>query len=404
MSAGERLIVLYTGADPVTGSPRPPAVPLGELLDVVTATCGQDIAKRHPLQPFAPHNVDAADPFSFDVAALRGARAAVGPQQPDPPLLAAPLPPLPPGDVDLADLIAFAQHPVQAFLRQRLQVRVPGEEAERHDGLDAELDGLAKWGIGERMLTARLNGVDPRAFRDAERRRGTLPPLRLGARVLADLEQGVEALVQACLPVHAGPAGIVDVDLDLGNGRRLSGTVTGVHAEVLASSSYSTLAGRHRIAAWVRLLAVAASRPERSWQALTTGRGQFGRPTRRSTLQPPGDPGAVLRELVQLRDSGLREPLPLAPGASAVYAERRDCGSTVAEAGDAAAKDWGGKFGDGTDRHLIYVHGPAPRFEPLLLASPTADELGWFDEPTRFGVLSRRLWAPLLGHEQVNQP
>lgn len=408
MSASERLIVLYTGADPVTGAARPPAVPLGELLDVVTLTCAADVVKRHPLQPFAPRNVDAVDPFSFDTAALRGARAAVGDQTPDPPLLVAPLPALEPGDVDLTDLIAFVEHPVQAFLRQRLLVRVPGEETELRDGLDAELDGLAKWDIGERMLSARLRGVDVGAFTAAERRRGTLPPLRLGGTVLSDLEEGVDALVQACLPVHAGPATTVDVDVDLGNGRRLSGTVTGVHSGVLARSSYSTLAGKHRIAAWVRLLAVAASGPSplpQPWMAVTTGRGAFGR-TRRSTLRPPADPLAVLKELVALRDSGLCEPLPLGPGASAVYAERRSSGSTVEEAADAAAKEWNGRFGDSTDRHLIYVHGQAPRFEPLLAASPSAEEAGWYDfaEPSRFGVLSRRLWTPLLEHEQVSQP
>ena len=408
MSAGERLIVLYTGADPVTGATRPPAVPLGELLDVVTLTCAADIVKRHPLQPFAPRNVDADKPFSFDPAALSGARAAVGVQQPDPPLLDGRLPAFEgdPETVELADLIAFVQHPVQAFLRQRLLVRVPGEETERHDRLDAELDGLAKWDIGERMLNARLRGVDVGAFRDAERRRGTLPPLRLGGSVLADLEQGVEALVQACLPVQAGPAGTVDVDVDLGHGRRLSGTVTGVYADgVLASSSYSSLAGKHRIAAWVRLLAVAATEPGRSWQAVTTGRGSFRQPTRRSTLRPPRDlidgPLSLLRDLVALRDSGLREPLPLVPAAGLAYAERRSSGSSVEEATDAAAKEWNGRFGDGTDRHLIYVHGPAPRFEPLLATGPRPDEARWYPEPTRFGVLSRRLWTPLLANEQV---
>jgi len=222
------------------------------------------------------------------------------------------------------------------------------------------------------------------------------------------VEQSVEALAEACLPVHSGPATTVDVDVDLGNGRRLSGTVTGVHlaaqSGVLASSSYSTLAGKHRIAAWVRLLAVSATQPERSWRALTTGRGQFGRPTRRSTLQPPADPLAVLNELLALRDSGLREPLPLGPGASAVYAERRSSGSSLEEATDAAAKEWNGRFGDCTDRHLIYAHGRAPRFEPLLAAAPEPDEAGWYPEPSRFGVLSRRLWTPLLGHEQVGQP
>jgi len=50
------------------------------------------------------------------------------------------------------------------------------------------------------------------------------------------------------------------------------------------------------------------------------------------------------------------------------------------------------------------VHGRAPRFEPLLAAAPTGDEAGWYPEPTRFGVLARRLWTPLLAHEQIGQP
>jgi exodeoxyribonuclease V gamma subunit len=406
MAAGERLIVLYTGADPVTGAPRPPAVPLGELLDVVTATCGTDVVRRHPLQPFAPRNVDAGAPFSHDVTALRGARAAVGARQPDPPLLAAPLPPLRETAVALADLVAFAQHPVQAFLAQRLGVRVPGEETPLLDDLAADLDGLARWDIGERMLTSRLAGVDARAFAGAELRRGTLPPLRLGAAVLAGLEPGVDALVRACAPVVAAPATTVDVDLDLGDGRRLSGTVTGVHDTVLAASSYSTLAPKHRIAAWVRLLAVAATHPGRPWSALTTGRGPFRQPVRRSCLRPPADPLTVLTmlcDLVRLRDLGLCEPLPLGPGSAAVYADRRATGSSPAEAAAAAAGEWEGRFGDRTDRHLIHVHGRASRFESLLAAPPVPGE-GSHDEPTRFGVLSRRLWAPLLENETLGTP
>ena len=38
MAATDRLIVTYTGKDERTNTPRPPAVPVGELLDVVDAT------------------------------------------------------------------------------------------------------------------------------------------------------------------------------------------------------------------------------------------------------------------------------------------------------------------------------------------------------------------------------
>ena len=407
LSARDRLLLLYTGADPVTGQERPPAVPLGELLDVVAQTAGvapEALVRRHPLQPFDPRNVDAADPFSFDLHALRAAQASAGDRVPPPGLLASPLAQQTGTDVSLADLVAFVQHPVQAFLRQRLGVRVPEEDDDVSDALETDLGGLAKWDVGERMLRARLSGVETPAFLQAELRRGTLPPARLGFTVLDDLQRAVDELVAVCLPVHHGPPLSLDVALDLGGGRRLTGTVGSLHGDVVVSSSYSTLAPKHRLAAWVRLLAVAATQPERPWRAVTTGRGPYRKPTWRSTLRVPDDPLAVLRQLVDLRDRGLREPLPIAPAASAAYADRRRGGATVDEAVATADKEWGSLFGDGKDRHLVYVHGVGAPLSGLLTAPPEADEAAWSDDPSRFGVLARRLWTPLLAVESVGKP
>jgi exodeoxyribonuclease V gamma subunit len=52
MAATERLIVTYTGNDERSNLPRPPAVPVGELLELT----GRDVVVRHPLQPFDPRN------------------------------------------------------------------------------------------------------------------------------------------------------------------------------------------------------------------------------------------------------------------------------------------------------------------------------------------------------------
>ncbi len=407
MAAGDRLLVLHTGADPVTGAARPPAVPVAELLDVLATHVGPAamaaVHIRHPLQAFDRRNFVPENPRSFDTVALAGARAAARPSRPRPPLLIEPLPPAPVADIALAELISFAEHPVRAFLWQRLGLRVPEESEDIADQLPIELDGLAKWDLGERMLTARLTGADPAGLRAAEWRRGTLPPFGFGTKVLDEVEGTVDTLVRTALPDYEAPPRAVDIAIDLGNGRTLAGTVPEVRGDTLVRTTYSRLAPKHRLASWVSLLALAATE-DRSWQAISTGRGQFrSRPVARSVITAPEAPAAltILRDLVRLRDEGLCEPLPCAPAATAAYAERRFRGDSVADALLAAEHAFDGgpngpdKFGDHTDRYLRYVWGRAPRFDCLAGEANRPGE----PESTHFGALARRWWAPLLAAE-----
>ncbi|MGY2026876.1 exodeoxyribonuclease V subunit gamma [Nocardia gipuzkoensis] len=412
LAARDTLLMFHTGADPVSGAHRPPAIPVAEVLDALRAHVGaaamRAVVTRHPLQSFDRRNFRAEQPFSFDTVALAGAYAADVPARPRPDFLAAPLPAAEAADVALADLIAFAEHPVRAFLWQRLGLRVPEHDEDIADRLPIELDGLAKWELGERLLTARLTGADPAGLRAAEWRRGTLPPFGFGAAVLDEVEHTVDRLVRAAQADYAGQARAVDIAVDLGNGRRLTGTVPEVRGETLVRTTFSRLAPKHRIGAWVSLLALTVTE-DRSWRAVSTGRGQFGRPAWRCELTAPDVPVArqILRELVALRDAGLTEPLPVAPTASAIYAERRFRGAGTDDAIAAAEREFNGgpngpgPFGDHTDRHLRYVWGPAPRLENLMAAPAPAGEPG---ESTRFGALARRMWAPLLAAESQGQP
>ena len=92
-SAREHLVITYSGRDEHSNLHRPPAVPVGELLDVVDHTVrGVDghrardaIVVAHPLQPFDPRNFEAGElvgdtPWSFDRLHLAGAQAALAPR------------------------------------------------------------------------------------------------------------------------------------------------------------------------------------------------------------------------------------------------------------------------------------------------------------------------------------
>ncbi|WP_309240840.1 exodeoxyribonuclease V subunit gamma [Nocardia sp. BSTN01] len=410
LAAEQHLVVLYTGADPVTGTSRPPVTPLAELIDVVRAHRGTgEVVRRHPLQAYDGRNFDAFDPFGFDTLALAAARAAARPAQPSPPWLPGPLPAVARTDVELAELVSFAEHPIRAFLWQRLGIRVPEEDEDIDERLPIELTGLATWNIGERMLAARLTGADPGALRAAEWRRGTLPPFGLGASVLAEVESTVDRLAQVAAPLQQAPARTIDIAVDLGSGRRLTGTVADVHDDAVVRATYSRLAPKHRMAAWVRLLGLAATERHQGWQAVSIGRGKFGRPAWRSSLTAPAPALAadLLRELADLREEGLAEPLSFAPSASAVYAERRCRGADLDSARAAAEEEFYGgpkgprPFGDHTDRYLTYIRGPEPTFEQLETPLPEPDRYG---ETTTFGSVARRLWNPLLANESQGQP
>jgi exodeoxyribonuclease V gamma subunit len=403
-AATDHLVVCYTGADPVTGAARPPAAPLAELIDTVKATVTEPdtVVTRQPLQPFDPANFVPPVPFSFDGHGFAGARAA---RHAAPParFLPVPLPAPALGDVALDELVAFLSNPARAFLVQRLGVTLSGPADEIDDALPLTVDGLARWDIGARMVSAALSGAALPDLCQAELRRGTLPAGRLGTSAVQGIARSVGVVRDAAASYLAEDASTIDVSVDLGNGRLLTGAVAGVRGKVLLAASYSALSARQRLAAWARLLALAATTGDADWQAVTIGPVRAEAPTaRRSTLTVPAGPRTILAQLVDVYDRGMVEPLPLAPATSKRYAARRCAGTAIEEARADAAKTWTGTTfpGDNGDDAVRLVHGTNLPFERLWDIAPLADE-DWAPETSRFALLARRVWDPLLGAEVV---
>ncbi|WP_433287466.1 exodeoxyribonuclease V subunit gamma [Pseudonocardia sp. CA-142604] len=404
-AATEHLVVVHSGADERTGARRPPAVPLGELLDTIEATAGpagpQHVMVRHPLQPFDARNFTAGalatpGPFSFDRTELAGARAAAGTKTPPAPFVRGPLPPVEREVVALDDLVAFLEHPVKEFLRQRVGLSLFAGEDDPSDALPVDLDGLATWAIGDRLLRDRLAGHDLDHCRQAEWRRGELPPGALGDAVLRRVLDDVEPLVAAAAPLLVGEAADRDVDVALPGGVRVVGTLGGLHGTALVRVEFSRLAPKQRMRAWVRLLALTASSRE-PWCAITIGRGtRFGLSRASAGPLDPDQATELLAELVELHRAGLREPLPLPTVAGHTYASVRRGGADAEAALDEALRKWtNGAGAEQADDAHARVWGRAPG--PDVLIGP--GDPG--SEPTRFGALAMRLWAPLLTAEDV---
>lgn len=420
-AATETLVVTYTGRDVHTGLPRPPAVPVGELLDALDVVTADPVREKvltvHPLQPYdeaglIPDRLVPGRPFTFDDASLAGALAARDPTPAEPRLVPAPLVRAPSGDVELVDLHDFLANPVRACLRDRLGLGTSRGHEELGDALPLALDSLEIWGVGDRLVRAGLAGAEPAQALLAERVRGSLPPGELGNRLLAEIGGEVGAQVRAGRDLRDGrPRRTVDVDVRLPDGRRLTGTVADLWGDRLVRVQYSRLGAKHRLSGWLDALALAASSPGESCTVYTVGRQ---RGPRVAQIPPLGHRGlGWLAELVALRDRALCEPVPLAPKTSLAWADAWT--SARVDRGDdpdqRARGEWeprrlqDGRIipGERDDTWQVLALGAGAPYE-LLTAPPRDGDPGRpaGDDPDaplaphRLGRFAWALWGPLL--------
>jgi exodeoxyribonuclease V gamma subunit len=436
LAAEDALIITYAGHDERTNAPRPPAVPVGELLDAIneTARCeaahpqplvegeimsrngsnsvmrdaSEAVVVNHPLQPFDPLNFIAGQgpspagggPWSFDRTALEGARALTGQRHEPSPFLDHPLPP-PDSDgvVTLADLIAFVERPARAFLRQRLGISLLGPRDEISDVLPIELNALQRWGVGQRLLEGRLAGSDPTSAALAEYARGTLPPGMLGEAVLNPIGISAKLLAREALKYggNSEPRSL-ETNLVFDDGTRLIGTVSGIHGNLVLTVSYARLDARQRIAAWVRFLAVNAAHPELPFEAVTVGRAtraagadrdrRVPEPAQIARIRQLGADAATratnareqLQRLLDLRAMGLREPLPLPCLSAEAYVVASREGRDPAAA---ASGVWNSTFG-------VVREDQEPEHEFLWERRLDLDAIATW---------APALWEPLLSRE-----
>jgi exodeoxyribonuclease V gamma subunit len=395
MSAGERLVITYTGFNESTGQPRPPSVPLREFLDVAARTAGGEVVRQHRAQAFhtdylVPGRIHEREPFSFDPDAAEAARAAAGTRT-KPPLLAELDAGGPPGgDVDLRDLVDVLTSPVRAFLRRRLQIDLPRDEEQVTDSMPVELGGLANWQVGDRLLHEILHGRSPAEACQAEWRRGTMPPGRFGwrrtnaiATAAGPLAELFEASTQGLAPKAR------DVEVDLGGGRRLTGTVTGIHGDRLVRVGYSRLRAKQRLEAWVSLVALSAAHPG-SWVARAIGRAEEGDAPARATYSAVDQPMPILTDLVALHDLALTRVLPLCADTARLYATTASSGRPPwrreRDLQDACRKEQ-------RAAELVTAWGRPPSWQDLT-AAPALE-----GGEHLFGELAVRLWRPALDRE-----
>ena len=403
-AARERLLVVAQGRSEATNEKVPLAAPLSELveaLDLTAATAegvraSSALTVQHPLQPFDPRYFDGSDPLlrSADRLAFQAARA----------MLAEPVVPrgryvldtLPEPDlsrgVTLDEVVGYFGHPARALLRTRAGISFTDTD-DAGDAIPIEPDHLARWQIGTRVLRHLRAGHDPESVRRAEWLRGDVPPFELGASLLD------QVFVEAGRSVRGIPAELAEPDLhDLGlavpvpgHGTvPLVGRVT-THGAELLQVEFSSLQPRHRLAAWLRLLALAAAE-DGPWRARVVGKGRLA-----VYEAPPREVAAdLLGRYLALYALGLSRPLPALPRLGHAWMEYR-----VSQR-DPLDRVLCGKNLDRCWAFDSDAYWTAFFRYPALLDLPSGDPAVPGADPaerTLIGALASSIWGPAMAAE-----
>ncbi|NLT30845.1 MAG: exodeoxyribonuclease V subunit gamma [Propionibacterium sp.] len=387
MSATETLVVVHADRDPLTNRSVPMSIPLADVFDTITDTVSVATRQRwsarhhkHPLQPFAPSYFDPVAPLSFDPQGLAGARALLGSRTPAPrPIdLTATLPPIDTDTVELAELVSFFGDPLKQFLAAR-GLPTWEEHLDQHaEQLTAELDGLQKWHLHNRVLTALLEGTPPETISLREARSGTLPPLALGRSLI---DQAVRDMLDILHTAESfgGPAREPHpVRVSLGD-VVLTGVVpvTGTrHLQINPSKRKA----KHEMDLWLHHLALCAGSPDRTWDSiLVTHPGSYLFRMARFRPVPADRACEYLTELVQLYRDGLSRLVRLPPELARDWQTRNQH----------RPFDWADRW-KWVDRKTWQKHFTDHR-----------DFWGTeHPEDSEFVALAERVWGPLLAHEE----
>ena len=345
LAARERLVITCNGADLTTNERIPLIVPLVELLDVVAGLVRLDadlapVVVRHPRHGFNEKALEPgglvagmATPFTFDPSMLAAAEArrvatsTAGVVTDSRSPWAVPLVPF--DRVDIDDLVAVVTNPSKVYLRDRLEVRLPGEADVSDDNLAVSVAPLLSSALGRELLAARAAGQRVDEWSAAARLRGVMPPGELSTVALDHVGEEVaafESLVAAWGVPIAGEGEVllhqtVPVHADGGEGScTVEGIVRGAHVESgrsrLVDVRFTRPRPSFRLALAVRLAAAQREEPTTDWSGVVVHRGLGDKPVavglRLRGSGPDRAAGAerVLQMAVQLLTWARRDAVP----------------------------------------------------------------------------------------------
>lgn len=350
LSAREHLQITYVGRSARDDAILAPSVVVSELLDCLAegfelgaaASSGEQLSPEetrcavrqrlvveHPAQPWSPRYFGSGGDerlLSYVRSDCDGARALLGERRDPAPFLSRPLP-LEESrgegvvrEVDLDEVLRFFERPAQSFLVRRLGLVLPDEMVEIPDREPLHLEGLARWRLGDALLSRALAGEDLSQAEASVRAAGTLPLGAAGALAYQELLAEVSELVARSRRLRKGPGREPLPVASTLAGTRIVGSLGDLWPAGLVCHQFSKLGGRQELGLWIRHLVL-------NWLGMSQRSHLVGRAADKAgaavvVFEPVDDPRSLLRDLLELYWLGQTLPLPLFPRSSRAYAER----------------------------------------------------------------------------------
>lgn len=326
-AAGDVLHLSYGGRDARDGSVREPSPVIGELLDAVERMHGEAARERlcieHPLQPFSPRAFGADDPRRFSYRGEWQLPTTATGLVAEPAFAAAPLPPVD-GDATRPDrdaLQAFFANPAKHWLRDRLGLRLPADDAGDVDREPQGENGLLRHAAIAGLLNDDgIEADDPLASVRRLRARGVLAPGRDGDALAHAAHDAAQRLRGARAAVTDGQAPSVVAD-DGSGACGIAFRFDDVHDGTRVLLDAGKLDGKRRLRARIDHLLLASVLGEAARTHLIGYDAKANAPVEVVYAGFDRDTAcAALDALLALWREGQATPLPFAPKAAYAYA------------------------------------------------------------------------------------
>jgi len=277
LAASDRLIITCQGQDVRDQRPRPPSVPVQELLDVLEQTDDEEEIRdtlfiRHPLQAFSPQyfNGDGNVPASFDAAALLAARRLQDQSEQAAVFAEAPLAAIVPSNdgspeaideaetVTIGELRTLLEKPWRLFLR-RVGV---GDISVAEEGQDREplvLNRLENWQVGDVWLRQMQAGISEDVIAQQLIRTGSIPAGSAGESFVRSLRQDAARIISAMQKAKlVTNAGALPINLPIAD-VVLTGEVSDWTGEAIHRGMFSKVKPKYAARLWIDHLVATAS-------------------------------------------------------------------------------------------------------------------------------------------------